>query len=101
MAHRQGGVALVLDGDHQAVEALPLAVGRGGPGGDLAGDAVHAEGQVLVPAGDVVGEDAVEADVPVGGTYLGHRRAATDVLQGETAGSAADTHNVEHRHSIT
>lgn len=81
MAHRQGGGALVLHGDHEAVEALALAVGRGGPGGDLAGDAVHAEGQVLVPTGDVVGQDAVEADVPVGGTHLGHRRATADVLR--------------------
>lgn len=83
MAHRQGGGALVLHGDHEAVEALALAVRRGGPGGDLAGDTVHAERQVLIPTGDVVGEDTVEADVPVSGAHLGHRRATADVLQGE------------------
>lgn len=82
VAHRQGWVALVLHGDQQAVGALPLAVGRRGPRGDLAGDAVHAEGEVLVPAGDVVGQDAVEAGIPVGGTHLDHRRAPADVLQG-------------------
>lgn len=85
VAHRQGGVALILDSDHQAVEALPLAVRWRGPGGDLASDAVHAEGQVLIPVGDVVGEDAVETDIPVSGAYLGHRRATANILQGETA----------------
>ena len=65
------------------VEALTLAVGWGGASGDLATDAVHAEGHVLIAPGDIVGQDAVDPDVTVGGSHLDHSSAPTHVLGGK------------------
>ena len=83
ITHRQGRGALVLHGDHQVVEALTLAVGWGGASGDLATDAVHAEGHVLIAPGDIVGQDAVDPDVTVGGSHLDHSSAPAHVLGGK------------------
>lgn len=62
------------------VEALTLAVGWGGASGDLATDAVHAEGHVLIAPGDIVGQDAVDPDVTVGGSHLDHSSAPAHIL---------------------
>lgn len=82
ITHRQSRGALVLHGDHQVVEALALSVGWGRPRGDLATDAVHAEGHVLVAPSDVVGQDAVDPDVTVGGSHLDHSGTPAHVLGG-------------------
>lgn len=80
VTHRQGRGALVLHGDHQVVEALVLAVGWGGPRGDLATDAVHAEGHVVVARGDVVGQNAVDPDVTISSSHLDHGGTPAHVL---------------------
>lgn len=83
IAHRQGGGALILHGDHQVVEALALTVRWGRTCGDLATETVHAEGHVLIAFSDVVGQDTVDPDVLVSGSHLDHSGTPTHVLGGE------------------
>lgn len=66
VAYRQWRRTVVFHSDSQPVFLLALSVRRRRPRHHLSGHAVHAEGQVLVPGGDVIKQHGIGAHVSVG-----------------------------------